>query len=79
MKRTWHIEILEGGNVTYLCGTGVLSDNRDDALRYDDPNGECAEDYEYLSDRGYNASIETSDRFIAHSPAARLERHFSAE
>lgn len=76
MKRFWHIEILEGGTVSYLCGTGVLSDNRDDALEYDDLD-ECSADYEYLESQGYNASIETSLRFVGHTPAARLEHHFS--
>jgi hypothetical protein len=75
MQKLWHIEILEGGNVQYLCGTGVLSSDRDDALEYTDLD-EVSADCEYLESQGYNASIETSHRATGHNSASRLEHHF---
>ncbi|CDM57645.1 putative predicted protein [Rhizobium favelukesii] len=76
----WFIEVLEGGNALYLCGTGVLSSNRDDCLEYTDLD-EATEDYEYLESQGYNASINASEspRFTGHSVRARLEYREAAE
>jgi len=57
------IEILIEGETHYLCGTGVLSTDRSDALEYPKHEfEECEADYGYLVDQGYNASIETSQR-----------------
>ncbi|UFS83173.1 hypothetical protein LPB79_13045 [Rhizobium sp. T136] len=81
----WFIEVLEGGNSLYLCGTGVLSSNRDDCLKYDlnkpAEKAECIADYEYLESQGYNASINASEspRFTGHSVRARLEYREAAE